>query len=130
MVDVEVSSCDAYTPFNIKLQGSRGCAQINLGKCDLVYYTDDENPRKEVIEASMANENGEPCYCSENLIKHTEEIKFNGGPFDVGTADLYRDLYYLITDGKPMTFGAEIAMDVVRVIAEAHAKNPLPVKFL
>ena len=130
VVDVEVSSCDAYTPFNIKLQGSRGCAQMNLGKCDLVYYTDEENPRKEVIEASMSNADGEPCYCSENLIKHTEEIKFNGGPFDVGTADLYRDLYYLITEGKPMTFGAEIAMQVVKVIAEVHAKNPLPVKFL
>ena len=130
VVDVEVSSCDAYSPYNIKIQGSRGCAKITLGVCEMIWYTDDENPRKEVIEASLVNEAGEPCYCSENLIKHTEEIKFNGGPFDVGTASLYRELYECITEGKPMTYGADVAMQTVKVISEVHARNPLPVKFL
>ncbi|MBE6584436.1 MAG: Gfo/Idh/MocA family oxidoreductase [Ruminococcaceae bacterium] len=130
VVDVEVSSCDAYSNFNIKVQGSRGCMKMGLGSYELVYYTDEENPRKQVIETSLVDEEGEPCYCSESLIKHNEEGKFNGGPFDIGTASLYKELYAFITEDKPMTFGAEVAMQTVKVISEVHARNPLPVKFL
>ena len=75
------------------------------------------------------DENGNPIYCSEKLIKHTESGEFNGSAFDIGTASFYEQLYFKITEGKEMTVTPEMAAKVISVIEFAHAENPLPVKF-
>ena len=80
-------------------------------------------------ETFLEDDNHNPKYCSEKLIKHTEEGKFNGSAFDVGTASLYEQLYFAITEGKPMTVTPEMAARIVGVIETVHAQNPLPVKF-
>jgi hypothetical protein len=66
---------------------------------------------------------------SEKLVKHEEEGKFEGTAFDVGTASLYEQLYYKITEGRPMTVTPEMAAAVIGVIETVHAQNPLPLKF-
>ena len=58
-----------------------------------------------------------------------EEGKFNGTAFDVGTASLYEQIYFKITEGKPMTVTPEMAAAVISVIETVHAQNPLPLKF-
>ena len=70
-----------------------------------------------------------PVYCSEKLIKHEEEGDFAGTAFDIGTANLYEQLYYKITENRPMTVTPEMAREVIRVIETVHAQNPLPIKF-
>ena len=130
VVDIEVSSMDAYSPFNIKIQGSRGTFKCTPQKYDLTYIVDGENPERPVIEDFLKDEAGKPIYCSEDLKKHVEESEFGGTAFDVGTATLYNQLYYKITEGKPMTVTPEMAAEVVKVIAEVHANNPLELKFL
>ena len=95
----------------------------------MVYIKDGENPERPVIETFLKNENGEPVYCSEKLMKHTESKKFNGSAFDVGTASLYKQLYYKITEGKQMSVTPEMAADIISVIETVHASNPLPLKY-
>ena len=58
-----------------------------------------------------------------------EEGKHNGSAFDVGKQTLYRQLYYRITEGTPMTVTPEMATDVIGVIAAAYEENRLDVKF-
>jgi predicted dehydrogenase len=128
-VDVEVISCDAYSDYNLKLMGSRGTFSATTKKYKCTYIAEGENPARPVQRTSLADETGAPKYCSEKLIKHVEESEFGGTAFDVGSATLYRQLYFAITEGKPMEVTPQTAREIIRVIETAHEQNPLPVKF-
>ena len=130
VIDVEVSSMDAYSPFNIKIQGSRGTFKCTPAKYEMTYIVDGENPERPVIEEFLRDEENKPIYCSEDLKKHVEEAEFGGTAFDTGTAKLYEQLYFKITEGRDMTVTPEMAAEVIKVIAEVHAQNPLDLKFL
>ena len=80
-------------------------------------------------EEFLKNEDGEPIYCSEKLIKHEEKGDFGGTAFDVGSAVFYKQLYDKITTGKVMDVTAEMARDIIGVIEAVHTQNPLPIKF-
>ena len=129
LIDIEISSIDAYTDFTVKIQGTKGTFKTTPSSCEMVYIVDGENPERPVIEEPLKNENGDPVYCGESLIKHTEAIEFNGTAFDIGTAKLYDQLYYKITEGKDMTVTPEMAAEVISVIETVHAQNPLPLKY-
>ena len=129
VVDLEVSSVDAYSPFNIKIQGSRGCFKTTPTAYEMTYIVDGENPERPVIETFLKDENGKPVYCSENLEKHVESGEFDGTAFNAGTATLYEQLYYKITEGKDMDVTPEMASDIIGIIEQAHAENPMDIKF-
>ena len=129
VVDVEVSSADAYTAYNVKIQGTRGTFRCTTNKYSITYVVDGENPDRKVEYNFLADENGEPIYCGENLVKHVEEGEYKGTAFDVGTREMYKDIYYAITEKKPMRITAEMAAQVISVIEQAHASNPLDIKF-
>lgn len=129
LIDVEISAIDAYTDYNIKVQGSKGTLKAKPSAYDMVYICDGENPERPVIEEFLKDNNGNPIYCSENLIKHIESEKFAGTAFDIGTAKLYEQLYFKITEDRDMTVTPEMAADIISVIETVHAQNPLPLKY-
>lgn len=130
VVDVEVSSMDAYSTYNLKIQGTLGTFKTDAnGNYAMTYVIPGENPEQPVQQTFLEDENHNPIYCTEKLIKHTEEGKLEGNAFNVGTASVYEQLYYQITEGKPMTVTPEMAERVIGVIETAHAQNPMPVKF-
>ena len=129
LVDIEITSIDAYSDYNVKILGSKGTLKSTPTAYEMTYIIDGENPERPVIDVFMKDEEGNPIYCTENLVKHTESGSFNGTAFDVGTAKLYEQLYYKISEGKPMTVTPEMAASIVSVIESAHASNPLPLKF-
>ena len=129
LVDIEISSVDAYSNYTVKVQGSRGTFKATPAAYEITYICDGENPDRPVIETFLKDDNGNPIYCSESLIKHVESDKFGGTAFDVGTATLYKQLYYKITEGVPMTVTPEMAAEIVSVIESVHAANPLPLKY-
>ena len=130
VIDIEVTSCDAYSDYNVKLVGDRGTFKTNIKEYQMTYTVDGENPERPVIEHFLEDENGKPLYCSEKLIKHTEEGNFGGTAFDAGTKAMYEDIYFALTEGKPMRITPYMAMRVIEVIEKVHAENPLPLKFL
>jgi hypothetical protein len=95
----------------------------------MTYICDGENPARPVIEESLKDENGNPIYCWEQLNKHVEGENFTGTAFDIGTAKLYDQLYYKITEGRDMTVTPEMAAAVISVIETVHAENPLPLQY-
>jgi predicted dehydrogenase len=130
LVDIEMSSIDAYAGYNIKLQGSKGTMKATPTSYEMTYIADGENPDRPVQESFLQDEQGNPLYCWENLVKRVESGSFNGTAFDVGTAGLYKELYDRITEGEPMTVTAEMAAAIISVAETVHAENPLPVQFL
>lgn len=129
LVDIEISAIDAYSDYTLKLQGTRGTLKATPKAYRMTYLCEGENPPRPVVESFLQDEDGNPIYCSEQLVKHVEEESFNGTAFDIGTANLYEQLYRKITEGKDMTVTPEMAAAVISVIEQAHATNPLPVRF-
>ena len=129
LVDIEISAADAYPDEMLKIQGSKGTLKANPKAYEMTYLTEGENPDRPVQETFLQDEKGNPAYCSETLIKHVEGGKFNGTAFDIGTAKLYEQLYYKITENRPMTVTPEMAAAIVSVIETVHAANPLPLKY-
>lgn len=129
LIDVEISSIDAYSDYNIKVQGTKGTLKANPQAYEMKYIIDGENPSRTVVENFLKDGEGNPIYCSENLIQHAVSGKFDGAAFDIGTAKLYEQLYFKITDGRNMTVTPEMAATIISVIETAHAQNPLPLKY-
>lgn len=129
VVDVEINNTDAYTKHNLKIQGTLGTFQCTPKSYEMTYIIPGENPERPVQETFLADAENKPIYCSEKLVKHTEEGTFDGDAFNTGTQLLYEQIYFAITEGKPMTVTAQMAAQIVGVIEEAHAANPLPIKF-
>jgi len=129
VIDVEISSNDAYPATVIKILGSKGTFKSSMKEYEMKYIVDGENPPQPLILESLKDENGLPVYCSENLITHTEAGKHDGDAFNVGTQSFYKMMYDAITKDVPMTVTPEQASKIISVIEKVHAENPLPVKF-
>jgi predicted dehydrogenase len=129
VVDIEVISSDAYCDYNLKLVGAKGTYKSTTLKYKMTYIVDGENPERPVIETFLEDGDRNPAYCREDLIKHTEEGDFPGDAFTVGTPALYKELYFKLTEGKPMSVTPEMAREIVSVIETAHTENPLPKRF-
>lgn len=129
VVDIEVSSNDAYPVWNIKILGSKGTYKSNINNYEMTYLVDGENPEQPLVLTSLMDENGYPIYCTEDLKKHEEKGEYVGDAFDVGSQKFYEMMYAAITEDKPMSVSPEMAAQIVGVIETAHAQNPLPVKF-
>lgn len=130
LADIEINNTDAYSDYNLKLQGTRGTMKCTPTAYELTYIVDGENPERPVCEESLKDEQGNPIYCCENLITHKEAGTFDGTAFDVGTASLYQQLYGAITRGEQMDVTPQMAAEIISVIETVHARNPLPLKFL
>lgn len=131
VVDVEISSIDAYCDYNVKLQGSRGTLKCTAGGAyKMKYIVDGENEPRPVVRESLKDKDGMPIYCSERLIMHEKEGQLDGTAFDVGTRELYKALYEKLTTGKAMPVTAETGARVIGIIEKVHADNPLELEFL
>lgn len=129
VVDIEVTSADAYCDYNLKLIGTRGTYKSTTLKYKMTYIVDGENPERPVIESSLEDENRNPAYCREDLKKHVEEGDFPGDAFTVGTPRFYEQLYYKLTEGREMDVTARMAAEVISVIETVHAQNPIAQKY-
>ena len=64
-----------------------------------------------------------------HLVTHSEEGKFDGTAFDIGTKGLYDTVYERIVNGTPLPIGPEHGAKIIGVIEAIHAQNPLERKF-
>lgn len=129
VVDMEINSTDAFSNYNLKIQGTKGTYQCTTSDYKMKYIVDGENPERPVIEEFLKNEEGLPMYCSEKLVTHEEEGKFEGDVFGVGVEKFYRMLYNTLTTGAPLEVTPMHAAKIINVIETVHGQNPLPVKF-
>ena len=129
VIDLEISSIDAYNDFNLKIQGSRGTFKSTPGAYTMKYIVDGENPERPVQETFIHDDNWRPSYCWEPRKTHEEQGTYQGNAFDVGTRAIYQSVYDAITEGKPLSVTCDMAAAVIEVIDTVHAQNPLPIKF-
>ncbi len=129
VVDVEISAVDAFGPYNLQIQGTKGTYQCTTAKYKATYIPDGKNPDRPVTSDFLKDENGYPIYCSENLITCHEEGEFAGSAFTTASAKFYDSLYQTITTGTPLAVPPIHAAQVINIIETVHGQNPLPVKY-
>ena len=130
LVDVEIHANDPYTPYNLKIMGTKGCFLTTAGgQWKMTYIVEGENPDRPVIDGFLQNDKGLPAYCSETLVKHEEEGKLTGTAFDVGTSTLYKNLYGVLTGTEELIITPEMARDIIGIAEDAYRATPLPIKY-
>lgn len=129
VIDLEISSNDAYPVANIKILGSKGTYKSTTGEYEMKYIKDGENPEQKLVLGSLQDADGFPIYCSEQLITHEEKGTFDGDAFDVGTKCFYEMMYNAIANNEEMSVTPHHAAMIISVIEQVHSENPLPIKF-
>lgn len=128
LVDIEISSIDAYNDFSFKVQGGKGTLKIRGSEYWAKYIEDGANPERPVSSKFIQKEDGTPAYCSEELVFVEEHDTLSLVANDA-SIQFYEMLYDHICKGKALTIKPEYAAKVVSVIETVHAQNPLPLKF-
>ncbi len=129
VIDIEMSAVDAFNDYTIKIQGSLGTYKCTTTSYQMKYIVPGENPERPVIFEAIKDENGYPAYCSEELVTHEESGDFEGSAFDSAVCAFYTDVYNYINDGAPMEVTPEMAAEIISVIEQVHAENPLPLVY-
>lgn len=129
VVDVEISSMDAYSNYNLKFQGTRGTLEATTVAYKLKYYTDEENPAQPLQVESLKNAEGNPMYCGEKLVCHEESGEFKGTGFNVAVEEFYKMVYNKLKHDTPMAVTPEMAARIVNIIETVHGQNPLPILY-
>lgn len=128
VVDVEISSIDAFNGPSIKVLGSMGSLKMNPDRsCTIKYLVPGENPEQPLIKEPLKDANGLPTYPSEKLQFHEETVENPRYPWDESARRFYEMVYNKITADIPMTVTPEMAAQIIQIIETAHAQNPLPV---
>ncbi len=130
VVDVEVNSIDAYSPYNLKLLGTKGTYETTITKYKMKYIVDGENPDQPVQHEFLRNEEGLPMYCREELISHEEEGEVSGTAFAAATASFYAMLFDTVSTGAPLKVKPENIAKLVNIMERIHADNPMPVHYV
>jgi scyllo-inositol 2-dehydrogenase (NADP+) len=126
LIDVEISSCDAYPSFTYKVQGTRGGLKGDMTHIDWKYFSEDEAPRRTLIKTPLKDSDGLPMYCSEKLV-WTEESWNTADPrtFTYAVKRFYDMIYSHLVDGAPLIIAPEQVKQQIAVINECHRQNPL-----
>ena len=125
IIDIEISSNDAFCPYTVKVMGTKGTLLGTGSGYKIKYIKDGENPERPVIFESLKNEIGLPIYCGEKLITHDEEVSYTGTAFTTAVHEFYLMLHDTLTNGAELEIKPEQIAKVIRVIETVHAENPM-----
>jgi len=131
LIDLEISSCCAYPSFTYNIQGSNAGLKGTTDAIEWKYFLPEENPRRSLILDPLTDADGQPAYCSEQLVWHQESwraddaTKIVTNSFGNMTLDFYRMLYRTLTEGAPLEVTPLQVRRQIAVIEECHRQNPL-----
>ena len=129
LIDVEISSCDAYSPYTYKIMAKNGSLRATTSRIEYKYFIPEEEPPRPLTMEPIISETRLPAYCRETLKWHEEVVDIDGTAFNAAVEDYYAMIYAALTDGTPMPITPEQVLTQLKVIDQIHAQNPLTVEF-
>lgn len=125
LIDLSISSCDAYPLFTYKIHGSRGGLMGGMGAFDWKYYKDEEAPEQKLIREPLEKEEGLPAYCGEKLPFVEEHFESDpSSPFIDAVDNYYAMTYDAIVNGVEPEITPYQVRQQIAVIEECHRQNP------
>ncbi len=132
VVEVEISSCNAFCGYSFQVHGDRGSLSADQKTVRWKYFDEKEAPQQHLTRESLRFEDGSPRYCGEQLPWHEESwdvVNVMDNVFSADTYCLYTDIYNHLANGEPLRVTLKQLGVQVAVMEEAHRQNPLPVKY-
>ena len=126
VVDVEISSCDAYPTFTYRIMGSAGGLTGGTTELRWRWFVREEAPEQKLVRTPLHHGDWLPQYCSEPLV--WREDQWSAGEdatFTYGTGKLYDTVYDNLTRGEPLVVTPEQVRRQIRAMEEAHRQNPM-----
>ena len=127
LIDVEISSCDAYSPYTYKIMGSDGCLRATLSHIEWKYIDRAALPERPQILTPLCKDDGTPAYCSEKLNWTEESVDVEKGAFETAVKEYYTMIYLALTEGRPMEITPEQVLTQMKVFDQIRAQNPLSI---
>lgn len=127
LIDVEISSCNAYAPYTYVIHAKNGSLCATQNCIEYKYFDPAAAPAQQQILSPLCGEDGLPVYCRETLDWKEEKIDIAESVFVEGVRDYYDMIYAYLTEGRPMEVCAEQVLKQLKVIDMIHAQNPLSV---
>ena len=127
LIDVEISSCDAYSSFTYNVQGSTGGLKGTMKEIKWRWFIPSEEPEQKLIREPLHDNDWNPLYCRETL--SWREDTWNGDEtavFSNAVARLYDTVYDHLVNARPLVVTLEHVRQQIWVMEEAHRQNPLP----
>jgi len=127
LVDVEISSCNAYSPYTYVISARNGSLRATQQKIEYKYFDPATAPAHQPTLTPIENDQGLPAYCSEKLDWIEKTVEIEGSAFNSAVLDYYNMIYDYLVEGKPMPIVPEQVLTQLKVIDQIHAQNPLSI---
>ena len=124
LIDLEISSCDAYTGPLYQVQGTRGGLKAQMTQIDWRYFKQEEAPQQALLREPLQSEEGLPLYCSENLTWYEESWSTkDANVFSGAVYRFYDNIYSHLTEQNPLLITADQVEKQITVIERCHQQN-------
>ncbi len=126
LIDLDISSCDAYPSYTYKVEGTRGTLKGTMAHIDWKYFKQEEAPEQHLVRETLtAGEEKLPSYCVEKLNWYEESWDGDPqAPFIAAVQEYYNQIYTLFTEGREHDIKLYQVRQQLAVIREAHKQNP------
>ncbi len=125
IIDLDISSCDAYPCYTYKVEGTRGTLKGTMAHIDWKFFKAEEAPEQHLIRETLTmGEEKLPAYCSETLKWY--EKSWDGdpqAPFIAAVQTYYDQIYLLFTEGREHDIKLNQVRQQLAIIREAHRQN-------
>ena len=127
LVDIEISSCDAFSDYTYKIQGSCGGLKGTMREIQWKYFIPEDEETHELILEPLSKEDGSPAYCSEQLKWYECRADLQDTVFSDAVDEFYENIYNHIVYGQPLYIKPEKVRQQIAVIEQIHEQNPLSI---
>lgn len=127
VVDLEISSCCVYPPFQYNIHGTYGSLTSSFSNVSWKYFKPEEAPAQALIREPLSDDEGLPAFCSEELKWYEEKWEYvkneNEDFIFEETRDFYNMLYDTLAGGEPLKITPQQVRTYTAVIEECFRQN-------
>ena len=126
LIDLDISSCDAYPSYTYKVEGTRGTLKGDMKRLEWKYFKEEEAPKQTLIRTPLyVDEEQHPAYCVEQLKWYEESWEGDPqAPFIAAVQTYYDQVYELLSNGREHDIKLYQVRQQLDVIRKCHERNP------
>ncbi len=129
LIDVEISSCKAYSDYLYNIQCACGSLKATMTHISYKYFVPEEAPFEQLTFEPLHKPDGTPSYCREQLNIYEKEEDLLGTAFDSAVHAYYDMIYAHLVEGKELVIKPEKIALQIALMEEVHRQNPMPLEY-
>ncbi len=123
LIDIEASSSAACPPFRYCVQGVSGGLLGWAHKMSWRYFKPEEAPRRELVRAPLADAQGNPTFCTEELRWYEESWEDERDEYEVAPRAFYESFHRSWTSRTPFEVGLQQVRRQMEIVEECRRQG-------